>query len=232
MSEKPVVLHFSDILCVWAYISNIRLERLIEKHADRVAFELRYCSVFPDTVGKIETSWAGRGGFEGYGDHVRKVASEFDHVSVHPDVWTRTRPASSTAPHLLLKAAQLAERDMGLDGATTPLTDRPAYRLSWALRAAFFQEGRDAANWNVQRDCAVAVGFDPKVLVSHLRSGAAAAALGRDILAAEQSSVTGSPTFIMNGGRQVLYGNVGFRLLDANVEELLRMRGPDEASWC
>jgi predicted DsbA family dithiol-disulfide isomerase len=231
MSEKPVVLHFSDILCVWAYVSNIRLERLIEKYADRVDFELRYCSVFPDAVGKIEASWANRGGFAGYGDHVRKVAAEFDHVEVHPDVWSKTRPASSTAPHMLLKAAQLAERETGLE-ADTPPTEHPSYRLSWALRTAFFRDGRDIADWQVQRECAESVGFDAQVLQGHLHSGAAAAALDRDILAAQKATVTGSPTFIMNGGRQVLYGNVGFKLLDANVEELLRMRGPGEASWC
>jgi hypothetical protein len=32
-------------------------------------------------------------------------------------------------------------------------------------------------------------------------------------------------------GRQKLFGNVGYRLLEANVQELLRAP-KDEASWC
>ncbi len=36
----------------------------------------------------------------------------------------------------------------------------------------------------------------------------------------------------MNHGRQKLFGNVGYRLLEANVEELLRGASPSEASWC
>jgi len=231
MPDRPVVLHFSDILCVWAYIANIRLERLIEKYVQNVQFDLRFCTVFPDALGKIETSWAARGGFAGYGDHVRKVVSEFDHVTVHPDVWSKTRPASSTSPHMVLKAAQLAERENG-DDAPELITERPSYRLGWALRCAFFRDGRDIARWEVQRDCAASVGLDPEHLLEHLRSGAAAAALDRDVLLAQKSSVIGSPTFIMNGGRQILYGNVGFKLLDANIVELLRLRDPGEASWC
>jgi hypothetical protein len=35
----------------------------------------------------------------------------------------------------------------------------------------------------------------------------------------------------MNGGRQILYGNVGYRILNANVEELLK-HPEQEASWC
>ena len=31
---------------------------------------------------------------------------------------------------------------------------------------------------------------------------------------------------------QKLYGNVGFRLMEANIQELLRAPGTDEASWC
>jgi hypothetical protein len=35
----------------------------------------------------------------------------------------------------------------------------------------------------------------------------------------------------MNDGRQKLFGNVGYRLLEANVQELLRTPA-GEASWC
>jgi hypothetical protein len=35
----------------------------------------------------------------------------------------------------------------------------------------------------------------------------------------------------MNNGRQILYGNVGYRVLRANAAELLNQPS-DEASWC
>jgi hypothetical protein len=44
--------------------------------------------------------------------------------------------------------------------------------------------------------------------------------------------VKGSPTLILNQGRQKLYFNVGYRLIEANIQELLRQPNPDHASWC
>lgn len=229
MSEKPVVHYYSDVLCVWAYVGNIRLERLVEKYASEVAFDLRYCSVFPDAVTKLEKAWSKRGGFEAVSAQMQKVASRFDHAPVHPDVWTKVRPVSSTPVHIFLKAAELAE-DEGIRHA--PLLERPSYKLSWALREAFFREARDIATRAVQMECAEAVGLDRRAIETHLESGLAAALLDRDLNAAAGEGVKGSPTFSMNGGRQILYGNVGFRLLDANVQELLRRPAPGDASWC
>jgi hypothetical protein len=30
-----------------------------------------------------------RGGLAGYSEHVREAASKFDHITVHPDIWTQ-----------------------------------------------------------------------------------------------------------------------------------------------
>ena len=40
-----------------------------------------------------------------------------------------------------------------------------------------------------------------------------------------------SPSLVMNEGRQHLNGNVGYRVIEANVHELLR-KPVDEMSWC
>ncbi len=231
MGKKPVVQHYSDVLCVWAYVSNIRFERLMQKYSDQVVFELRYCSVFPDTIGKINAGWGDRGGFEGYGAHVKSVADDFEHVVISPDVWSKTRPVSSTAAHIALKAAELQENSAGV-ADDTPLAGRAYYRMSWAMRQAFFRDGLDIARWDVQRECAKSVGLQADGMLEQILSGAAVAALDSDMVAAQKAGITGSPTFYMNGGRQVLYGNVGYNLLDANIVELLRLRGAEEASWC
>ena len=57
------------------------------------------------------------------------------------------------------------------------------------------------------------------------------AALSGDLRSAAQLGLKGSPTWVLNEGRQVLFGNVGYRILSANIEELLKHPGA-EASWC
>jgi hypothetical protein len=44
--------------------------------------------------------------------------------------------------------------------------------------------------------------------------------------------IEGSPSFVLNDGRQKLYGDVGFRIIEANIQELLRAPARDQASWC
>ena len=44
--------------------------------------------------------------------------------------------------------------------------------------------------------------------------------------------IEGSPSFVLNEGRQKLYRNIGFRVIEANIQELLRVPGSNQASWC
>jgi predicted DsbA family dithiol-disulfide isomerase len=61
--------------------------------------------------------------------------------------------------------------------------------------------------------------------------GSAMSALMNDYQKSNQQGIKGSPSYVINGGRQTLYGNVGYRVLLANLEELLN-NPEDEASWC
>ena len=74
-------------------------------------------------------------------------------------------------------------------------------------------------------------GIDAEQIQKSLNDGSAAAALMSDYLAAQQQDISGSPSWVMNNGRQKLYGNVGYHVLHANVEGLLSNYG-EEASWC
>ena len=65
-----------------------------------------------------------------------------------------------------------------------------------------------------------------------IESGEAHAALHIDFEAKDRYHVPGSPTLVLNEGRQRLYGNVGYRVIEANVHELLRDPRSGEASWC
>ena len=48
----------------------------------------------------------------------------------------------------------------------------------------------------------------------------------------DRFKIEGSPTFVLNEGRQKLYGNVGYRVIEANIRELLRTPTAGEMSWC
>ena len=62
--------------------------------------------------------------------------------------------------------------------------------------------------------------------------GTAFAGLAGDYETADKMRIEGSPSFVLNEGRQKLYGNIGFRLIEANIKELLRAPHSEEASWC
>jgi predicted DsbA family dithiol-disulfide isomerase len=103
------ILHFSDVLCVWAYAGQDNLFRLVEQFGNRVQVEEHFCSIFPDTQTKINKTWHDRGGFGGYAAHVKMVANGFENLSIHDDVWSKVRPKSSASPQLFIKAIELLE---------------------------------------------------------------------------------------------------------------------------
>ena len=226
LAVTPVpIVYFSDVLCVWAYIAELRLTAVRKAFGDRVSIEQRFCPVFGDTARKIATTWREKGGYEGFNAHLRHSAEAFPEITLHPDLWLTVRPASSMSAHLFLKAVQL---DEAAEGCTPGAADETLR----ALRRAFFEAARDISLWSVQCDVAVAAGVDPGRIEALLHNGAAFAALASDYQDADTLRVQGSPTYILNDGRQKLFGNVGFRIIDANIQELLRAPQPDQASWC
>jgi predicted DsbA family dithiol-disulfide isomerase len=227
------VTYFSDVLCVWAYVAEIRLDELRRNLGDRIDVDYRFVPVFSNTAAKIGGGWAERGSWEGYAGHVREVVGRFDHVEIHEDTWARVQPASSFGAHAFVKAAALAARAGEIEAAPVAAYEgrTPTEELLRRLRRAFFHDGADVARLDVQRRIAetVHVPFEP--LRARLEDGRAFAALLADYAEAAHLQVTGSPTFVLDNGRQKLYGNVGYRIVEANVQELLRDRG-DSASWC
>jgi len=224
------ITYFSDALCVWAYVAQARIDAVKEKFGDAVRIEHRFCSVFGDTARKIASTWKDKGGYEGFNAHLRHVAERFPHIEVDPEIWLKTRPLSSASPHLFMKAVQ--------QGApiSAAAEDRSAphifEQVMWAFRSAFFRDGRDISRWETQCKIAGALGADIGVIEERIHSGVAFAGLAADYQDADKMKIEGSPSFVLNGGRQKLYGNVGFRLMEANIQELLRAPRSEEASWC
>ena len=224
------VTYFSDVLCIWAYASQARIEAVKEKFGDAVQIKQRFCSVFGDTAGKITSTWKNKGGYDGFNSHLRKVAEQFPHIEVHPAIWLSTRPPTSTSAHLFIKAVQQWERESG--GLRNHSSESIFDQVIWAFRCAFFRDCRDIARWDVQCETAEAFGADIAAIERCIHNGRAFASLDADYKDADNMRIEGSPSFVLNEGRQKLYGNIGFRLIEANIQELLRAPRTDEASWC
>jgi predicted DsbA family dithiol-disulfide isomerase len=129
-----------------------------------------------------------------------------------------------------MKAVQQWEHETGIarsHSACSHFDD-----VLWALRCAFFRDCRDIARWDVQCEIAKAKGVDIVTVEQYIHSGSAFANLAADYQGADKMRIEGSPSFVLNEGRQKLYGNIGFRLMEANIQELLRSPRADEASWC
>lgn len=222
------IVHFSDVLCIWAYVGQASLHRLVDQFGDAVEVEVHFCSVFPDSHSKIDRTWHERGGFGGYADHVRSVADGAGNQTLHEDVWSRVRPKSSASPHLFIKAIELLDVETG----AARFSDRLSNRASRELRNAFFAEARDISDWSVQRDVAERLGVGFNDVRGKIETGEAIAALAADYELAQSLRVQGSPTYILNEGRQILFGNISYGILAANVSELLSERSNDTGSMC
>lgn len=224
MNAIPIQ-HFSDVLCVWAYVSQRRIDELKQQFGDRVRLDYHYVPVFGHAQQKLHAQWSQRGGVEAYGKHVREVVARFEHCTIHPDVWVKNTPRSSLPAHLLLCAVRL----LG-DGAMDANGNTPFERMAWAIREAFFRDLVDVSQQHALLAIAGRLGLPAQEIETHLQSGAAHALLSEDIALARDQSVRASPTLLFNEGRQMLTGNVGYRVIEANVRELLRE--PAGSSWC
>lgn len=211
--------YYSDVLCIWAYIAQARIDEVRKQFGDQVQVNYRVCKVFADTGHKMATTWKDRGGYEGFADHLHEVAKQYNHIQLHDDIWRKTRPASSTPAHLTLKAVQQVAPDK-------------CEQTVVALREAFFKEGRDIATSEVLEQILEEVGVSVDEVNKLICSGQAHALLEADMREGDLQNIAGSPTYVLNDGRQKLYGNVGYGVIEANIKELLRSPHMGAASWC
>lgn len=219
MDKKVTIEYYSDVLCVWAWIAQRRIDELNKTYGDRINWRYRYVDIFGDAKGKIVRQWFDRELFDGFSRHVLEAASAYETAPVNPNVWTQIQPTTSANAHLLLKAVELT------------CSEKASVSLALAIRSAFYVDALDISDQDRLLELADSEGNNADVIANCIRSGEAMAALMRDYQLAREWSLKGSPSYVLDGGRQILYGNVGYRVLAANVEELLRQPA-GEASWC
>lgn len=221
MSDERLIKieYYSDILCVWAWIAQRRIDELNKKLAGKIEIEHLYVDIFGDVPSKMEAQWASRGGYEAFAEHVKHSAAGFDTTLVSDDIWSNTRPLTSANAHLFLKAVESA------------LGKAASIHMALTFRQAFFCDCADIGDMSTLFGLTGKEGFALADIRSDIESGKAMAALMGDYQKAKQRNVAGSPSYVIDGGRQILYGNVGYRVIHANIEQLLMNPG-DEASWC
>lgn len=218
-SSTVDIEYFSDILCIWAWIAQPRLEELERQWGNKIEVHHHFVDIFGDTEKKMREKWGVDNGFEHYAEHVRQSAEPFEAALVNEKTWTRTRPRSSGQAHLILRAAGLFE------------DQQKVAALALDIRRAFFIDARDVSDTDVLLELAGQLDIDTAAIERSIMDGSAMASYSSDLRRAADRGVRGSPTWLLNEGRQVIYGNVGYRILNANIEELLN-NPAEEASWC
>lgn len=233
MLKAPIqISYFSDVLCVWAYVAQIRLEALKEKFAEQVRITPYHVTLFGDTYTRIELGWQDKGGFDGFGKHVQEVCSQFPHVEINSNVWRTCRPTTSGNAHLFLKSIQLlAENpESNFKGERDEMT--LVKDIEWDIRLAFFRDARDISDMDVLFEIAYQHNVSKDSIVKYLNNGQAMALFSSELLMKESFKLEGSPTYLLNENRQKLFGNVGYKIMEANVAELIVDDNLEQASWC
>jgi len=234
MTSSPIRIHyFTDVLCVWAYLAQVRLDELIKHHAADIEISYHFMPIFGCTEHRIGQGWKDKGGYAEFAKHTHQVCGAYPYLNLHKDVWKINTPKTSATSHLFIKAIQcLVDEAVINNAASTDLEHRTLLEeFVWQVRLAFFQDAKDIGNVQVLKEIAGTMQLPLAEIERVMDDGTALAALCRDIELRDEFRVEGSPTYILNEGRQKLYGNVGYRIIQANLHEILKQPRV-EASWC
>lgn len=223
-------MYFTDVLCIWAYLAQIRIDELKTKFGSDIILQKHFIPVFGSVAAKMKDNWGDKGGVAAYCQHVQNVAKDFGHIEIHPDIWAKNTPTTSTSCHLFLKAIQILE-ERGELASTEPGEKSIFETAVWDMRLAFFRDLVDVSSFTEQMKLAEKLGLPLQKIKDLIENGTAFAGLDDDLQLKEKHGIAGSPTLVLNEGRQIIYGNVGYRVIEANIQELLTQ--PEyQASWC
>ncbi len=209
--------YWSDPLCIWALVAQSKLERVLSEFGEEVQVDYRVVPIFGSVPWRFETGpWASEG-VEGRCRATRTIAEKHGRSDVSGDCWGKAMPASSWAAAAAIKAVFALKDGLGdLNG--------PAYQRM--LRERFFVEEENIALRSVQLQVAEQLDLPRAPIERSLDDGSALAAVWEDHTEKERLRLQGSPTYVFDGGRAMLYGNFGYGILKSTVEELLRGAGP------
>ncbi len=219
MSQPLIIDYYTDILCIWAWIAQKRIDELEKSLGDKIIIHHRYIDIFGNTQEKMQKQWQEKGGYQGFAQHVVNSVKAYEHASINQKIWTEVRPTTSANAHLVIKAIEHC------------YNKETAANLACTIRQAFFIDAKDISKLSTLYDIVQQNSLDENLIRHAVNTGEAMAMLMSDYQSAKQQLLRGSPSYIINEGRQTLYGNVGYRVLQANIEEVLN-KPQNTASWC
>ena len=211
--------YYSDVLCIWAYSAKIKIDEIKKQFGVQVAINYLYTPLFVDMHAMLEKNWAEKGGLQGYNKMMHKLNGMFPYVEVHPEIGLKNLPHSSASCHQFLKAVSLLEErnEIQSDDPQNTLQEQ----ADWLIRLGYFKEARDVSQLSTLMTIAEQLNLPRASLETLLNNGEAMAALAADTDNDKQKLIEGSPSFVLNEGRQKLYGNIGYHIIDANIRALL-----------
>ncbi|MCL2724447.1 MAG: hypothetical protein FWD69_08420 [Polyangiaceae bacterium] len=221
--QAPARLKFSywsDPLCIWALIGQPKLDRVLGEFGDRVCVDYRIVPVFGSIPWRFARgSWA-KEGVEGRVIATRRVAEQGGRSDISGECWRCAAPATSWAPAAAVKAVFALGDGLG---------DRagPAYQR--ALRERFFVREQNIGLRKIQLEVVEEMKLPRAPVEARLDDGSALSLVCEDHAEKERIHIKGSPSFVFDEGRVMLYGNFDEGILYKTVEELARIIHDDSA---
>ena len=208
------VEYWTDPLCIWAFVGHAKLERVLDAFGDKVAIRYRTIPVFDDIAERFDTGVWSANGREGRRASNRRIAREHLGLEITGDIWLNRELTSSWMPGMAVRAVALLEGRGQIPTGCVP-------RFQWAVQRAFFEEDRNMTHRGELLAVAEACAIDVDAIVAELDSGRALAALLREDAEAQALKLRGSPSYVFDGGRSVVYGNFDYAVLEATVRALV-----------
>jgi predicted DsbA family dithiol-disulfide isomerase len=213
-SSRVEFSYWSDPLCIWALVAQQKLDRLLAELGTQLVVDHRIVPVFGSIRWRFDAGPWAKEGLDGRVAATRRIAERGGRADVSGECWRRASPASSWAPAAAIKAVFAME-------VRAECSAGSGARYQRALRERFFVNEENVARRDVQLAVAEAEGVPRAPIERQLDDGSALAAVWEDHNEKERLRIQGSPTYVFDGGRAMLYGNFDYGILRATVEELL-----------
>jgi predicted DsbA family dithiol-disulfide isomerase len=217
MTKRIEFSYWSDPLCIWALVAQPKLDRLLAERGAKLRVDYRVIPIFGSVPWRFASGPWAKDGVEGRITATRTIAEKAGRTDVSGECW-RAVPMTSWAPAAAIKAVFALGEGRGEQAG-------PVYQR--ALRERFFVRAGNIALRSVQLEVAEELGLARAAIEASLDDGSALAAVCEDHAEKERLRLQGSPTYVFDGGRAMLYGNFSDGVLRATVEELVGGLGPD-----
>ncbi len=220
--------YYSDVLCIWAYSAKIKIDEIKKQFSEQIHINYIYNPLFVDMHNMLEKNWVNQGGLQGYNKMMHKLGSLFPYVEIHPEIGLKNLPCSSASCHLFLKAVEILEQ--GGEIQSQDKSNSILEQIDWLIRLGYFRDAEDVSQHRIMMSYAEQLKIPTNRLEEVLNSGEAMSALSACTTNERQKFIQGSPSFSMNENRQILYGNIGYHVIEANIKALLE-KSEDQPAW-